>query len=145
LERDLLARYNFGGIVTSDPGFLRVLETVAQVAASDLPILVQGPSGSGKELIARALHVNSPRSRAPYLMLNCGAISPNLLESELFGHLRGSFTGAMTDKPGLIPQAHNGTLLLDEIGELPRELQSKLLRVLQFGEVLPVGATQPKM
>jgi transcriptional regulator with GAF, ATPase, and Fis domain len=142
LERDLLARHSFAGIVTQDAKFLSLLETVAQVSTSNLPVLVQGPSGSGKELIVRALHLNSSRSKRPLLTLNCGAISAQLLESELFGHLRGAFTGAITDKLGLIPAANGGTLFLDEVSELPRELQVKLLRTLQFGEVQPVGSTR---
>jgi transcriptional regulator with GAF, ATPase, and Fis domain len=142
LERDILARHHFPGIITRDPAFLKLLETVAQVALSSLPVLVQGPSGSGKELIVRAIHLNSPRARKPFLTINCGAISPQLLESELFGHVRGAFTGAGADKVGLVPQAHGGTLFLDEIGELPKELQAKLLRTLQFGEVQPVGAAK---
>lgn len=144
LERDLLKRYNFPGILTNDPGFLKVLETAAQIAPSDLPILVQGPTGTGKELIVRAIHLNSARARRPYVTVNCGAVSPSLLESELFGHLRGAFTGATRDKTGLIPAADTGTVFLDEVGELPKELQVKLLRTLQFGEVQPVGAARPK-
>lgn len=143
LEQDLLARHHFPGIVTRDAGFLKVLETVAQVATSDLPVLVQGPSGTGKELIVRALHLNSPRSKSSYVTVNCGAISPNLLESELFGHKRGAFTGATRDKIGVIAAADGGSVFLDEIGELPQELQVKLLRTLQFGEIMPVGSTQP--
>jgi Nif-specific regulatory protein/two-component system response regulator HydG len=143
LEKDILARYAFPGIVTGDPGFLRLLETVGQVAASELPVLVQGPSGSGKELVIRALHLNSRRGRRSLVTLNCGAISPALLESELFGHVRGAFTGATRDKAGLISEADGGTFFLDEIGELPLELQAKLLRTLQEGEVQPVGSTRP--
>jgi Nif-specific regulatory protein len=145
LEKDFLARYDFQGIVTRDPGFVRVLETVAQVASSDLPVLVQGPSGSGKELIIRAIHINSPRSKRPFLTVNCSAISPQLLESELFGHVRGAFTGAVSDKVGLLPAAHTGSVFLDEIGELPKELQAKLLRTLQFGEVQPVGSPRTQI
>ena len=144
LERNFLASHKFPGIVTRDPGFLKILETVAQVATSDLPVLVQGPSGTGKELVIRALHLNSHRSKAPCLTINCGAISPHLLESELFGHLRGAFTGATRDKTGVIAAADGGSAFLDEVGELPLELQVKLLRTLQFGEVQPVGATRPK-
>ncbi|MEM8931121.1 MAG: sigma-54-dependent Fis family transcriptional regulator [Acidobacteriota bacterium] len=143
LEADFLARNKFPGIVTRDPGFLKVLETVAQVASSDLPVLVQGPSGTGKELIVRALHLNSQRSKKPYVTVNCGAISPALLESELFGHVRGAFTGATNNKEGVIASADSGSIFLDEVGELPLELQVKLLRTLQFGEVQPVGATRP--
>jgi Nif-specific regulatory protein len=142
LEKDLMARYDFQGIFTRDPALLRLLRTVAQVSASDTPVLVQGPSGSGKELIVRALHCNSPRARKPFVTVNCGAISAQLLESELFGHVRGAFTGAMSDKPGLLRSAHTGTLFLDEVGELPKELQVKLLRTLQFGEVQPVGSAR---
>lgn len=144
LERDLLDRYSFPGILTRDPGLLKLLETAAQVAPSDLPVLVQGPTGTGKELIVRAIHLNSARAQKPYITVNCGAVSPSLLESELFGHLRGSFTGATRDKKGLIPAADTGTVFLDEVGELPKELQAKLLRTLQFGEVQPVGASAPK-
>jgi transcriptional regulator with GAF, ATPase, and Fis domain len=144
LERDLMARYNFEGIVTQDQGFAKLLGTVGQVAGADLPVLLQGPSGTGKELIARALHLNSPRAKRPFLTVNCGALSPTLLESELFGHVKGAFTGATQHKSGLIAAAHTGTLFLDEAGELPKELQVKLLRALQFGEVIPVGATQPQ-
>ena len=144
LLRNLLARHNFSGIVTRDEAFLRILETVAQVATTDMPVLIQGPSGTGKELVARAVHQNSSRSGRPFRVINCGAIAPNLLESELFGHTRGAFTGAGRDHPGLIPSAHTGTVFLDEIGELPRELQVKLLRTLQFGEVQPVGSAQAR-
>jgi transcriptional regulator with GAF, ATPase, and Fis domain len=142
-EKDLLKRHDFAGIVTRDPALLRVLETVAQVAPTDLAVLVQGASGTGKELIARALHLNSRRSSGPFVTINCGAIAPALLESELFGHTRGAFTGATRDTTGLLRTAHRGTVFLDEIGELPKELQVKLLRALQFGEVQPVGGEKP--
>jgi Nif-specific regulatory protein/two-component system response regulator HydG len=145
LEKDLLARHRFPGLVTRDLEFLRLLETLAQVAPSDLPVLLQGPSGSGKELLARALHLNSRQSRGPFVVVNCGAISAQLLESELFGHVKGAFTGAAADKEGLLPQAHGGTAFLDELGELPLELQAKLLRVLQFGEVQPVGSARTRV
>lgn len=145
LERDLLARYSFPGVITKDAAFLRVLESVARVAKSGLPVLVQGQSGTGKELIARALHLNSARPRGPFVTINCGALSPALLESELFGHVKGAFTGAQSHKEGLLTVADQGTLFLDELAELPKELQAKLLRALQFGEVLPVGATRPQI
>ncbi|MEM9294037.1 MAG: sigma-54-dependent Fis family transcriptional regulator [Acidobacteriota bacterium] len=143
LENDLFERHRFPGIITGDPAFLKILETVAQVAPSDLPVLVQGPTGTGKELVVRALHLNSRRASRPYVTVNCGAVSPSLLESELFGHRRGAFTGASRDKQGLIPSGDTGTVFLDEVGELPKELQVKLLRTLQFGEVQPVGASRP--
>jgi DNA-binding NtrC family response regulator len=112
------------------------------VAPTTLPVLIQGPSGVGKELIARAVHKNSARAKGPFLAVNCGAISPSLLESELFGHVKGAFTGAAASRQGLIPASHQGTLFLDEVGELPKEVQVKLLRAVQFGEVQPVGAAQ---
>ncbi len=143
LEQNFFARHKFPGIVTRDDAFIKILETVAQVATSDLPVLVQGPSGTGKELIVRALHLNSQRSKRPYVTVNCGAISPHLLESELFGHRKGAFTGATRDKTGVIDTADGGSVFLDEVGELPQELQVKLLRTLQFGEIMPVGSTQP--
>jgi transcriptional regulator with GAF, ATPase, and Fis domain len=142
-EKDLLRRHDFAGIVTRDPALLRVLKTVAQVAPTDLAVLVQGASGTGKELIARALHLNSRRVSGPFVTINCGAIAPALLESELFGHVKGAFTGAIRDTAGLLRTAHRGTVFLDEIGELPRELQVKLLRALQFSEVQPVGGVTP--
>jgi transcriptional regulator with GAF, ATPase, and Fis domain len=141
-ERDLKSRYRFQGIITRDVGFLRILESATHAAASGLPVLIQGPSGTGKELIAQAIHQNSPRPTKPFLTVNCAALSASLLESELFGHVKGAFTGASANKAGLITEAHTGTLFLDEISELPKELQVKLLRTLQFGEVTPVGSTQ---
>ena len=139
-----LARYQMAGILTQDADFLYTLERAFCVAAVNLSVLIQGQSGTGKELVANAIHLNSPRSKGPFVVVNCAAISPNLLESELFGHVKGAFTGATQPKLGLVASAHGGTLFLDEIGELPKELQAKLLRTLQSGEVLPVGATQPK-
>jgi Nif-specific regulatory protein len=145
LTRDLLSTQRFPGILTRDAGFLRILETAARVATSELPVLLQGASGTGKELIAKAIHLNSKRAKRSFQVINCGAISPLLLESELFGHLRGAFTGALANKDGLIATAHRGTLLLDEVAELPKELQVKLLRTLQFGELQPVGSTQTQI
>ena len=145
LESELASKHSFPGVVTADVNFSRLLETVGQVARSSIPVLVQGQSGTGKELIARALHVNSSRVKRPFLTINCSAISANLLESELFGYTKGAFTGAQANKQGLIAAAHQGTLFLDEIGELPKELQAKLLRTIQFGEVHAVGATQPQI
>lgn len=144
LEHDFQARHHFPGIVTQDAELIRILQTVAQVATSDLPILIQGPSGTGKELIARALHLNSARAKKQLVTINCGAISPSLLESELFGHVKGAFTGAGGNKEGVIASADGGSVFLDEVGELPLELQVKLLRTLQFGEVQQVGATRPR-
>ncbi len=143
LEKVVTPRSRFPGIITQDPTFMGLLEMVAQVATSDLPVLVQGETGTGKELVVRAIHSHSARRDCDLVTVNCGAISPTLLESELFGHVRGAFTDAKRDKVGTITSAHEGTLFLDEVGELPIELQAKLLRTLQFGEVQPVGATQP--
>ena len=140
LERDLLARYDFDGIVTHHPKMIALLKVVAQVAAAEVPVLILGESGTGKELIARAIHVNSPRRRGPLATVHCGALSPTLLESELFGHVRGAFTGARRERRGRLAAAENGTLFLDEIGEASLEVQAKLLRFLQFGEIQRVGS-----
>lgn len=142
LERDLRARYEFPGIVTCHDGLLSVLETLGTVATTELPILIQGESGTGKELLARAVHVNSKRRQRSLQVINCAAIAPTLIESELFGHVRGAFTGATRDKKGMLAEADGGTVFLDEVGELPTELQSKLLRTLQFGEVQRVGSVR---
>ena len=122
------------------PAMRRCLERVHAVAAYDTPVLVTGPSGAGKELVARRIHAMSPRSNGPFVELNCGAIPESLAESELFGHRRGAFTGATVDRDGVFARARGGTLLLDEVGELPKSTQVKLLRVLQEGTFTPIGA-----
>ncbi len=127
-------------IVGNDPSIVEVYNAVARVAPLPIPVLLHGETGTGKELIARALHRFGANPEAPFVPLNCGAIPENLLESELFGHRRGSFTGADRDHRGAIEAARGGTLFLDEVGELPAALQVKLLRFLQSGEVRPVGA-----
>ena len=119
------------------------LETVTRAAAADTPVLLLGESGTGKELLARHLHRQSPRAPGPFLGINCAAIPETLLESQLFGHRRGSFTDAREDRPGLFQECRGGTLFLDEIGDMPLSLQAKLLRVLQEHEVHPVGASTP--
>jgi len=126
-------------IVAASPAMRDALELVARVAEHRTTVLITGESGTGKEVIARAIHHASPRAREAFVAINCAAIPENLLESELFGHRRGAFTGATADKPGLFEQADGGTLFLDEIGELPLGLQAKLLRVLQEGELRRVG------
>jgi Nif-specific regulatory protein/two-component system response regulator HydG len=140
LERDLFKQHDFEGIVTRDPRMLELLRVVGQVADTDTSVLVRGETGTGKELIARALHVNSARRRKPFVTLHCAALPSTLLESELFGHVRGAFTGADRDRVGRLASAEGGTLLLDEIGEISHEAQAKLLRFLQFGELQRVGS-----
>ncbi len=149
LDEDLLRRQNaelrrqlaLGQLLGESPPMAELRRTIEKVGPTQATVLITGESGTGKELVARALHLASPRSRAPFVPVNCGALVPSLLESELFGHLKGSFTGADTAKRGLVTSADGGTLFLDEIGELPLELQPKLLRTLQSGEVKPVGGT----
>ena len=131
------------GMVGSSPAFTRAVVLAERVAPSDLPVLITGESGTGKELMARAVHRASRRAERPFVVVNCGGLPETLLESALFGHVRGSFTGAHRDRPGLFVEADTGTLFLDEIGDMPASLQVKLLRVLESGEVLPVGADRP--
>jgi two-component system response regulator HydG len=131
------------GFVLESPAMRHVVETVAVVAPSDAPMLVLGPSGVGKELIARLIHDWSPRAGKPFVTTNCSALPENLVESELFGHVRGAFTGASENRQGLFRTASGGTLFLDEIGELPPALQPKLLRALESQQVTPVGADVP--
>jgi DNA-binding NtrC family response regulator len=133
-------KFDPGNIVASSEGMKQVLEMVARVAPTDATVLIQGESGTGKELIARAIHQNSPRKDGPFIPINCGALPENLLESELFGHVKGAFTGAHQNKKGMFEEADGGTLFLDEIGEMSPMLQVKLLRVLQDNEVRRVGA-----
>jgi DNA-binding NtrC family response regulator len=130
------------GIVTESPLMLEILKTVKKVAVSDFPIVVYGESGVGKELVARAIHDASPRADGPFIPLNCGAIPETMLESELFGHEKGAFTGAHEKKLGLLEIANNGTLFLDEIGELPPALQVKLLRVIETSRFFRVGGVK---
>jgi transcriptional regulator with GAF, ATPase, and Fis domain len=131
---------NNEGILTADTRMADVLDTVRRVAPTDLPVLIQGETGTGKELIARAIYRNSSRAQGALIVLNCAALPATLIESELFGYVRGAFTGANRDRIGMIGAANRGTLFLDEIGELPLELQSRLLRVLQSGEFTRVGS-----
>ncbi|MDD2769539.1 MAG: sigma 54-interacting transcriptional regulator [Methylococcus sp.] len=127
------------GLITREPAMKQVFRIVRNVAETEATVLVRGESGSGKELIARAVHAESHRAKGPFLAVNCAALAPSLLESELFGHVRGAFTGALRDHAGLFQRADGGTLFLDEVAELPLELQAKLLRVLQERSFVPVG------
>ena len=131
------------GFVTADPTTRQMLETLERAAGSPLPVLIEGETGTGKELLARAVHDHSPRASFPFVPINCAALPENLIESELFGHERGAFTGALDRKMGLFEVATRGTLFLDEIGELTLALQSRLLRVLETQEFFRVGGTRP--
>jgi two-component system response regulator AtoC len=134
--------HDFKGIVAKSASMEKIFKMLSKISDYDSTVLIMGESGTGKELIARAVHSSSSRSRGPFVAVNCGAIPETLLESELFGHRRGAFTDAHTDKPGLFSEAEGGTLLLDEIGELPLNLQVKLLRTLQEGTVRRLGDTK---
>jgi len=136
-------RYQFDNIITVSEVMQRVLRQVAQIAVTDSTVCVYGESGTGKELIAKAIHVASHRAQGPFVAINCGAIPEGLLENELFGHMKGAYTGADRVKKGFLQQAEAGTLLLDEIGELPPMLQVKFLRVLEEREFYPLGSSQP--
>jgi len=139
LKDRLRGQYSFASVIGQSSAMLDLFEMVESVAASDANILIQGENGTGKELIANAIHYNSNRASGPFIKINCASIPKDLIESELFGHKKGAFTGATADKIGLVEMAERGSLLLDEIGEMPAYLQTKLLRVLQEREYRPVG------
>jgi len=142
LREDALKQFSFENILAQSPKMLEIFAIIRKISEYKTTVLIMGESGTGKELIARALHFNSPRRDNPFVAVNCGAIPADLLESELFGHVKGSFTDAVRDKKGLFEMAHTGTLFLDEIGELPLQLQVKLLRALQEEEIRRVGSSQ---
>ena len=135
--------YDFGNIIGKSKALKDLLEVVKKVAPTQATVLITGESGSGKELIAHAIHAHSDRKDKLFLPVNCGALPETLLESLLFGHMKGSFTGAFANQEGLFERARGGTIFLDEIGEIPQHLQVKLLRALEAKEILPVGSTSP--
>jgi DNA-binding NtrC family response regulator len=139
----LSSRYERAGLVGRSPAMIELYKEIARVAPSRSTVLIYGESGTGKELVARSIHKHSPRSSRPFIPVNCGALTETLLESELFGYLRGAFTGATADRKGLWEEAEGGTLFLDEIGETSQAMQVKLLRALQEGEIRRVGSTRP--
>ncbi|MEM0983717.1 MAG: sigma-54 dependent transcriptional regulator [Planctomycetota bacterium] len=142
--KDLVQDGGFAGIVAGSDAMRKILRTVATVAKSTIPVLITGESGTGKELIARAVHDHSPRKDRRYVPFNCAGQSENLLEDELFGHVRGAFTGAEKDREGVFEYADKGTLFLDEIGDMPLSMQAKLLRVLESGDVVRLGANSTR-
>lgn len=141
-RQEFLDRYQFSNIIGSSQAMIEVYKLVARVASGRSTVLLQGESGTGKELIARAIHYNGPRVNAPFVAVNCAALTESLLESELFGHEKGAFTGAVTVKRGFFEEADGGTILLDEVGDMSPALQAKLLRVLQEQEIRRVGGNQ---
>ncbi len=143
LHRRLDEKFGFEGVVGSSPQMNAVIDRLKRIAPTDASVLIQGATGTGKELVAQAIHQNSPRKNKPFVALNCAALSENILESELFGHIRGAFTDASTDRIGKFEYAHGGTLFLDEVGDMPLATQIKLLRVLESGEITRVGSNDP--
>jgi len=144
LKEAVAGRFEYSGIISRNPGMEEIFSQIRKVTELKTTVLVLGESGTGKELVARAIHLNGRRASKPFVAVNCGAIPGNLLESELFGHIKGAFTDAASDKAGLFEQADGGTLFLDEIGEMPLGLQVKLLRALQEEEIRKVGAAVSK-
>jgi two-component system response regulator HydG len=143
LQRQLNERFGFEGVVGNSPLMHKVIDNLKQIAPTAATVLIAGESGTGKELVARALHVNSPRKNKPFVPLNCAALSENILESELFGHVKGAFTGADRERKGWFEHANGGTLFLDEVGDIPLSTQVKLLRVLESGEIFRMGSNEP--
>jgi two-component system, NtrC family, response regulator HydG len=143
LHRRLDEKFGFEGVIGSSPPMLALVERMRRIAPTDATVLIQGETGTGKELVAQAIHQNSPRKNKPFVALNCAALSENILESELFGHVRGAFTDASADRIGKFEYANGGTLFLDEVGDMPMATQIKLLRVLESGEITRVGSNTP--
>ncbi|MDX1964201.1 MAG: sigma-54 dependent transcriptional regulator [Pirellulales bacterium] len=140
LRQRLDEKFGFEGVIGSSPQMNAVIDRLKRIAPTDASVLIQGETGTGKELVAQAIHQNSPRKGKPFVALNCAALSENILESELFGHVKGAFTDASADRVGKIAHAHGGTLFLDEVGDMPMPTQIKLLRVLENGEITRVGS-----
>jgi two-component system response regulator HydG len=143
LQRRLDEKFGFEGVVGTSPQMRDVIDKLKRIAPTNASVLIQGETGTGKELVAQAIHQNSPRKSKPFVALNCAALSENILESELFGHVRGAFTDASTDRVGKFEYAHGGTMFLDEVGDMPLATQIKLLRVLENGEITRVGSNDP--
>jgi transcriptional regulator with GAF, ATPase, and Fis domain len=142
VSRERAGEDRFGDVLGSSPRMRELFADLERIAPTDLALLVEGETGTGKDVIAESVHRASPRAEQPFVVFDCGAVSPSLAESELFGHERGAFTGAVNARPGVFEQAHKGTVFLDELGELPKDLQPKLLRVLEKHEVRRVGGTK---
>jgi two-component system response regulator HydG len=143
LHRRLDERFGFEGVIGNSPQMLDVITKLQRIAPTDATVIIQGDTGTGKELVAKAIHQNSPRKKRPFVALNCAALSENILESELFGHIRGAFTDASADRQGKFEYADGGTLFLDEVGDMPIPTQIKLLRVLENSEITRVGSNEP--
>src|SRR5450432_3780644 len=142
LREKVKSKQGFGGIVGRAPEMEKLYRIIAKAANSIHPVLILGESGTGKEMVARAIHHSGPLRDKPFIPVDCGSLVPTLIESELFGYVKGAFTGAMQSKEGLLAIAEGGTVFLDEVGELPVDLQAKLLRALQEKEIRPVGSTK---
>ena len=142
LREQLRTRPGFGGLIGLSPKMENVYKVIGKVSQHDYPVLILGESGTGKELVARSVHFSSPRKERPFVPVDCSSLTPTLIESELFGHVKGAFTGALQAKQGLLESADGGTLFLDEIGDMPTDMQAKLLRALQEHEIKPVGSTE---
>jgi len=143
LRERLDQRFGFESIIGHSPAMLRILDTVRRIASTDIPVLLLGESGTGKELLANAIHQSSRRAEKRFVAINCAGLSETLLEDELFGHVKGAYTGATSERPGRFEHASGGTMFLDEIGDMPLAMQAKLLRVLENGEVVRVGSNEP--
>jgi two-component system response regulator HydG len=143
LQRQLNERFGFEGVIGNSSAMHAVVSRLRQIAPTSATVLINGESGTGKELVAKALHLNSPRRTKPFVPLNCAALSENILESELFGHVKGAFTGADRERKGWFEHANGGTLFLDEVGDIPPSTQIKLLRALESGEIVRVGTNEP--